>query len=99
MRSLFLPQSSQLSRFHISGRIAIEEIARRYLQGETQATIAKAIKISQPSISIDLKELRSCWRDSALRDFDEAIAIGRIVQAGFNVSKLQVARSSGRKRN
>lgn len=50
------------------------ELARRYLQGETQTAIAEVLGVSQQQISDDLKLIRKRWRDSALRDFDEAIA-------------------------
>jgi len=52
----------------------LEKIGRLYLQGETQQAIAQELGVSQPTVSIDLKELRSRWRQSAIRDFDEAIA-------------------------
>jgi predicted transcriptional regulator len=48
-----------------------EEIARRYLQGETQASIGKSLGISQQTVSDNLKEIRSRWLESSIRDFDE----------------------------
>lgn len=46
------------------------DVARRYLQGEHQPAIARALHVSQPQISQDLKVLRQAWLASALRDFD-----------------------------
>mgnify|MGYP002776997009 CR=1 FL=1 len=48
-----------------------EEIAKRYLQGETQSAIGKALGISQQTVSDNLKEIRKLWRESSVRDFDE----------------------------
>lgn len=45
-----------------------------YLKGITQADIAGKYKVTQQTISNDLKALRKQWRDSAIRDFDEAQA-------------------------
>ncbi|GAP96084.1 hypothetical protein [Leptolyngbya sp. NIES-2104] len=53
----------------------LTEIARRYLMGETQSTIAESLKVSQQTISADMKLIRKRWRDSSIRDFDEAIAV------------------------
>lgn len=50
----------------------LQDIARLYLQGQSQSAIAAQLKIDQSTVSRDLKELRSLWTDSALRDFDEA---------------------------
>lgn len=52
----------------------LPEIARRYLQGETQAAIAEALELTQQTVSNDLREIRSRWRESSVRDFDEAKA-------------------------
>lgn len=51
-----------------------EEVARRYLQGETQAEIARVYNLSQGQISLDLKAIRAAWLASAIRDFDAAKA-------------------------
>ena len=53
----------------------LAEISRLYLSGSTQQAIAAHLGLSQPTISLDLKELRKRWRASAVRDFDESIAI------------------------
>ncbi|MGG6266214.1 hypothetical protein ACQ4M3_05165 [Leptolyngbya sp. AN03gr2] len=51
------------------------ELARRYLMGETQTAIAADLGVTQQTISDDLKLIRKRWRKSAIRDFDEAIAL------------------------
>ena len=51
----------------------LAEISRLYLSGSTQQAIAAHLGLSQPTISLDLKELRKRWRASAIRDFDESI--------------------------
>lgn len=48
----------------------LADIARLYLQGQSQSAIAVQLKIDQSTVSRDLKELRSFWRESAIRDFD-----------------------------
>ena len=48
------------------------EVADLYLKGWTQEAIGRALAISQATVSRDLEEVRSEWRESALRDFDEA---------------------------
>ena len=47
-----------------------QEVATRYLRGEQQYTIARAVGVSQSQISLDLKALRDLWLASSLRDFD-----------------------------
>ena len=47
-----------------------EQVATRYLRGEQQYTIARAVGVSQSQISHDLKALRDLWLASSLRDFD-----------------------------
>ena len=47
-----------------------EQIAARYLRGEYQADIARALGISQQQVSYDLKAIRAAWLASAVRDFD-----------------------------
>lgn len=51
-----------------------EEIARRYLHGETQQQIADALEMTRQMIGYDLKAIQEAWRASALRNFDEAKA-------------------------
>jgi len=48
-----------------------KEIARRYLQGETQAAIGRALGLTQQMISYDLARIREQWRAAAVRDIDE----------------------------
>ena len=49
-----------------------ELVADLYLQGWTQTNIAEEIGVGQPTICADLKRIQAQWRDSAVRDFDEA---------------------------
>jgi DNA-binding MarR family transcriptional regulator len=53
----------------------LEQIARRHLIGESQTSIANDLKISQATVSGDLKEIRSRWLASSVRDFDDARSI------------------------
>ena len=50
------------------------DIARLYLQGQNQTSIAAVIGVTQQTVSADLKLIRKRWRESSLKDFDEAIA-------------------------
>jgi hypothetical protein len=50
-------------------------IARRYLQGRTQAEIAAELGMTQQMVSYDLQVVRQRWRQSGIRDLDEAKAI------------------------
>lgn len=50
------------------------EIARLYLQGETQAAIGKKLGLVQQQIGYDLKAIRKEWLKSSLIDFNEAKA-------------------------
>jgi predicted transcriptional regulator len=43
-----------------------------YLQGWTQCKIAEHMGVDQKTVSNDLKAIRAQWRESAIRDFDEA---------------------------
>lgn len=47
-----------------------EQIAARYLRGEYQVDIARALGISQQQVSYDLKAIRAAWLAAAVRDFD-----------------------------
>ena len=49
----------------------LAEVARRYLAGEYQCNIGKALGITQQQVSYDLKIIRQRWLESSLRDFDE----------------------------
>ena len=51
-----------------------EQVARLYLQGNTQSEIAQQFGVSQMQISKDLAVIRSAWLQSAVRDFDAARA-------------------------
>lgn len=52
-----------------------QQIADLYLKGQTQSAIAQALAVSQPTVSSDLKAIRRQWRDSQVRDFDEAVQL------------------------
>jgi predicted transcriptional regulator len=52
-----------------------QQAAELYLKGTTQAEIARELNVSQATISDDLKAIRREWRDSRIRDFDEAVAM------------------------
>ncbi len=60
-------------------RFAVEKRRRQvvelYLQGTGQGAIAEQLRISQSTVSDDLKAVRKQWRDSAIRDFDELRSI------------------------
>ena len=47
-----------------------EQVADSYIQGKTQAEIARDLGVSQPTVSTDLKAIQTQWRASAIRDFD-----------------------------
>jgi len=57
-------------------KLAIQQrrqiVADLYLQGWTQAKIGEHVGFDQKTISTDLKTIRAEWRESAVRDFDEA---------------------------
>jgi len=53
----------------------LEQIAYCHLMGQSQRAIAADLKISQPTVSNDLKEIRSRWLASSVRDFDAAKSI------------------------
>jgi predicted transcriptional regulator len=50
-----------------------QQVAEKYLQGWIQAEIARHLSVSQATVSSDLKAIRREWRDSRIRDFDEAV--------------------------
>ena len=52
-----------------------QQVADLYLRSWTQAAIARELAVSQATVSADLKAIRREWRDSQIRDFDEAVAI------------------------
>ena len=49
-------------------------VAELYVKGWTQAAIAERLGVTQPAISKYLKLIRERWRESQVRDFDEAVA-------------------------
>jgi hypothetical protein len=49
-----------------------QKVADLYIQGWTQMEIAAHFDVGQTTISHDLIEIRTEWRKSAVRDFDEA---------------------------
>jgi len=52
----------------------LANVARLYLQGQTQAAIGKQLGVSQRQISYDLAIVRERWLESSIRNFDEAKA-------------------------
>ncbi|MHC4403967.1 MAG: terminase gpP N-terminus-related DNA-binding protein [Planctomycetota bacterium] len=52
-----------------------QQVAELYLQGWSQAAIARELSVSQPTVSSDLQAIRAEWRESRVRDFDEAVGI------------------------
>lgn len=49
------------------------KVAKLYLEGEiNQGQIAIQLGVSQSTVSRDIKEILTEWRESAIRDFDEA---------------------------
>jgi hypothetical protein len=51
-----------------------QQVAELYLQCWAQAAIAEHLGVDQSTVSGDLRALRREWRDSALRDFNQAQA-------------------------
>lgn len=51
------------------------QIARMYLQGVPQMRIGRQLGISQPTVSKDLKAIRTAWLESAIVDLDKRKAI------------------------
>ncbi len=49
-----------------------QKVADFYVQGWTQTAIAAEVDVSQPTICEDLQQIRQQWKESAVRDFDEA---------------------------
>jgi hypothetical protein len=49
-----------------------QEVAHRYVRGQSQTEIALELGVTQGTISTDLKAIRQQWRESAVRDFDLA---------------------------
>jgi hypothetical protein len=52
-----------------------QKVADLYIQGWTQMEIAAHLDCGQTTVSHDLIEIRTEWRKSAIRDFDEARAL------------------------
>lgn len=63
-----LPKNKQNGTFAIARRRA--KVAAMYLLGDTQQEIAKAVGVSQVTVSYDLAAVRKQWLASSLRDFD-----------------------------
>jgi hypothetical protein len=49
-------------------------VADLYLQSWTQMAIAQELGMAQATVCTDLKKIRKEWRESRIRDFDEAVA-------------------------
>jgi hypothetical protein len=48
------------------------QVGDLYLQSWTQTAIADRLAIAQSTVCADLKAIQQSWRDSAIRDFDQA---------------------------
>lgn len=57
-----------------------KKVGELYLLGWKQNEIAIELNIRQSTVSLDLKQIRKAWRESAIRDFDElrALELARI---------------------
>lgn len=49
-----------------------KRVARKYLEGYSQTTIAEVEGVTQPTIANDLKAIRAGWEASAILDWDAA---------------------------
>jgi DNA-binding NarL/FixJ family response regulator len=49
------------------------QVGEFYVKGSTQSQIARETGVSQSTVSADLKAIRGEWRESRIRDFDEAV--------------------------
>ncbi len=49
-----------------------QKVADFYVQGWTQTAIAAEVDVSQPTICEDLQQILHQWKESAVRDYDEA---------------------------
>lgn len=52
-----------------------QKVAELYLQSWTQTAIAGEVGVTQPTVSEDLMHIRREWRDSRIRDFDDAVEL------------------------
>lgn len=50
------------------------KVAEMYLRGCSQRQIGQAVSVSQTTVFKDLQAVRKAWKDSMIRDFDEAKA-------------------------
>ena len=48
-------------------------VAELFLKGYYQSEIANHVNVTQQQISSDLKAIRKEWKDSAIRDYDDAL--------------------------
>ena len=49
-----------------------QQVAELYRQRFSQAAIAEKVRVSQATVSADLKKIQAEWRRSSIRDFDQA---------------------------
>ena len=72
MHTEYIVRNMPMPKPRESTRIAErrQEVSRRYILGESQTTIARALHITQAMVSKDLKAVREAWLASAVRDFD-----------------------------
>src|SRR5690348_6448468 len=61
-----MPRNGKPRRSETEKAYQHEEIAWRFLRGESQASIGKALGISQQQVSVDLKWLREEWQRQAV---------------------------------
>ena len=66
-----MPRSARENQSLTKRRLLVSEL---YLQSWTQMAIAQKLGIAQSTVWADLKAIRKHWRESQIRDFDEAIA-------------------------
>ena len=52
------------------------QVAELYMKGWKQAAIARKLGVSQATVSCDIKASRKEWKESRVRDFDEATMEG-----------------------
>lgn len=59
----------------------LQTLSQLYLQGEPLAVIAKAMGVTPPQISYDLKKLKQRWRESSDWDMNEELRRLELVEA------------------
>ncbi len=67
-----MPRGGPADRFRTLERR--KAVAARYLRGEPQWSIGRALEVSQQTVSADLAAIRQEWLAACVRDFDQAKA-------------------------